>query len=183
MGKALPFRRLVLAVLALLWSLGCASSPPPKQPTVAPAAPLTRKFVAPTPESNALLEEWIGSYTGTVDVYTGEEGRWQEGTSIQLLVQPDGQGRLRILGHVMLTAGQHSFYLADIALPSSSALAGEQVEAGESSSIRYEYSLSRSGTRITGTVRSFKNSSAEGPAVPQGEWRFEVSRQLAPAFR
>ncbi len=174
-------RKASIATLAL--ACGCASTPAPK-PSPPPPAPAlaAERFVAPAPAQEP-AETWIGSYTGTVDIYLSEQDIWQRDSPIQFFIQPDGEGTLRILGHMNLMAHRNSFYISNIAVSPTGMLAGEQSETGDLSSNKYAYSLTRSGDIVKGFVKMHLRTSDTDPFTPGDEWHFEVSRRALPDFR
>jgi hypothetical protein len=160
--------------------MGCATTPT-QQPSPASEKgfePKLAKFTAPAPLANLGEGSWIGSYTGTVDVFIGEEERWQKGSPISLFVQPDDQeGKLRLLGHVMLTAGRRSFYIGDIDEPPGNTIAGEYTDGGILVTTKYIYALNLSGLLVAGTVKTLVRRGDEGPFRPADEWRFDAERR------
>ena len=184
---SIALRRASIAALTL--ACGCASTPvpkpsPPQQPPPAPSSlqPAAKRFVAPAPVQEQ-TETWIGSYTGTVDVYLSEQDTWQRNSHIQLFIQADGEETLRILGHMNLMASRNSFYISNVAISPTGMLAGEQSEVNDLSSSKYAYSLTRSDDIVKGFVKMHQRTGDAGPFAPGDEWHFEVSRRALPDFR
>lgn len=170
-----PLRTCLLCLTPLL-AVGCATTapapPPPAQKAFEPEA---AKFTAPAP--TLASDEWIGSYAGKVDVYIDDEERWQKGSPISLFIQPEDEGGLRLLGHVMLTAGRRSFFIGDIAKPPGNTIAGEYTDGGMLATTRYIYALNLNGNLVTGTVKTLVRHGADETFRPADEWRFDAVRR------
>ena len=160
-----------------LLAAGCATTATPKSPPTAKAfEPKLAKFTAPA-SGFSDEGEWIGSYSGTVDVYIGAEERWQKGSPISLIVQPEEESGLRLLGHVMLTAGRRSFFIGGIPEPPGNTIAGEYTDANSLITTKYIYALTLNGSLVTGTVKTWTRRGPDKPFRPADEWRFDANRQ------
>ncbi len=168
--------------LAYVFPLLAASCATTSTPQAAPATkafePLATRFTATAP--TVVNGEWKGSYVGTVDVYIADEELWQKDSPISLFIQPDGgvEGGLglRLLGHVMLTAGRRSFYIGEIDRPSGNTIAGEYLDSGILTTTKYIYTLNRNAGLVTGTVKTLVRQSFEETFQPADEWRFNAKR-------
>lgn len=159
-----------------LLAAGCATTASPKPPPAEKAfTPKLAKFTAP---ASGLSDEgkWTGSYAGAVDVYIGAEERWQQGRPISLIIQPEEEGGLRLLGHVMLTAGRRSFFIGGIPAPPGNTIAGEYTDANSLLTTQYIYALTLNGSLITGTVKTQTRRGPDKPLLPADEWRFDTER-------
>jgi len=169
--------RIGLYSLHLLLVAGCASTAPAKPPAPEKRPdPHPGRFAAPTASTTA-EQNWIGSYVGTVDFYIGAEERWQKDSPISLFIQPEEGSGLRLLGHVMLTAGRRSFYIGKIGEPPGNTIAGEYTDDGILVTTRYIYALNLNGALATGTVKTQVRSHSEEGFQPADEWRFDVERR------
>ncbi len=170
------------ALLAVAFLCGCAAThtaQPGSAKTV--AEPAVERFVAPVARVES--DTWVGSYSGAADIYLAERNLWQRAAPIQLFVQIDGEEKLRILGHMELSASRSSFYIADIDTSPTQMLAGSYSEEGPLATNRYDYSLTRSGDAITGFVKMHQRSSANDVFTPGDEWHFNAQRSALPSFR
>ena len=169
--------RACLHYLAPLLAAGCATTSAPQAPPAAKAfEPQTAKFTAPAPTMTS--GEWVGSYNGKVDFYSNAPGNWQKDSPISLIIQPEEEGGLRLLGHVMLTAGRRSFYIGEIAKPPGNTIAGEYTDGNSLSTTRYVYTLNLNDSFITGTVKTFTRHGATGTFESADEWRFDAKRGI-----
>lgn len=169
-----------LVAAALLCSCAASHTAPPAS-TSSATTPAIGRFVAPPARVDG--DTWLGSYSGTTDIYLAESDSWQRATPIQIFVQADGEKKLRVLGHMALSASRSSFYLANIDPSPTQLLAGTYSEDGPLASNRYAYSLTRSGDAITGFVKMHKRSGASDVFTPGDEWHFSAERSDLPSFR
>ena len=169
--------RACLHYLAPLLAAGCATTSAPQAPPAAKAfEPQTAKFTAPAPTMTS--GEWVGSYNGKVDFYSNALENWQKDSPISLIIQPEEEGGLRLLGHVMLTAGRRSFYIGEIAKPPGNTIAGEYTDGNSLSTTRYVYTLNLNDSFITGTVKTSTSHAATGTFESADEWRFDAKRGI-----
>lgn len=166
-------------IAAVLLCSCAANRLPQPATTAAAAAPVVWRFVAPPARVES--DTWLGSYSGTADIYLAEREEWQREAPIQLFVQSDSDSTLRILGHMDLSASRSSFYIGQIAISPTQLLAGTYSEQGASS--RYDYSLTRSGDAITGFVKMHQHSGTSSAFIPGDEWHFNAARSTLPSFR
>lgn len=169
-----------LVAMALLCSCATTSATK-KTATPEPTAPAAGRFVAPVPQ--AKTDTWIGSYSGSADMYLAERDLWQRDTPVQLFVQPDGKETLRILGHMDLAASRSSFYIANITPSPTQMLVGQYSEDGPLATHRYDYSLTRSGDTLTGFIKKHQRSTTTDAFEPGDEWHFNVQRRALLDFR
>lgn len=168
--------RTCLYYLTPLLIAGCATTSTPQTPPATKAfEPKTAKFIAPA--ATIVSGDWVGSYAGTVDVFIAEEERWQQGSPISLFIQPEAGDGLRLLGHVMLTAGRRSFYIGDIAKPPGNTIAGEYTDSGILATTQYIYALNLNEGLVTGTVKTLVRHGSDETFQPADEWRFDAKRR------
>ena len=169
--------RSCLHYIAPLLAAGCATTSARQAPTATKAfEPQTAKFTAPA--SIITSGEWVGSYNGKVDFYNSSVESWQKGSPISLIIHPEEEGGLRLLGHVMLTAARRSFYIGEIAKPPGNTIAGEYTDGNSLSRTRYVYTLNLNDSFISGTVKTFTNHGATGTFESADEWRFDAKRAI-----
>jgi hypothetical protein len=174
--------RTCLHYLAPLLTVGCATTATQQAPPAAKAfEPKTAKFTAAA--LTIASDEWVGSYNGKVDFYNSALENWQKDSPISLIIQPEEEGGLRLLGHVMLTAGRRSFYIGDITKPPGNTIAGAYTDSNSLSTTRYVYTLNLSDSFITGTVKTFISQGATELFQPADEWRFDAKRSIGLAPR
>lgn len=173
---------MAIALVAAVFLYSCAANRPPQPiPSTAAAAPAVGRFVAPPVHVES--DTWLGSYSGTAEIYLAEREEWQRAAPIQLFVQSDSDSTLRILGHMDLSASRSSFYIGHIAISPTQLLVGTYSEEGPLASSRYDYSLTRSGDAITGFVKMHQRNGTNSAFIPGDEWHFNAARSTLPSFR
>ena len=169
---------MAIALVAAVFLYSCAANRPPQPiPSTAAAAPAVGRFVAPPVHVES--DTWLGSYSGTAEIYLAEREEWQRAAPIQLFVQSDSDSTLRILDFdpIQVRIAGH------IAISPTQLLVGTYSEEGPLASSRYDYSLTRSGDAITGFVKMHQRNGTNSAFIPGDEWHFNAARSTLPSFR
>ena len=164
----------VAAGLSICLAAGCGA--PATRPARARAVPLSRFDAHQTDAAEApqtWTAGWVGEFEGTAAVRDPAADGQAESQPIRLLIQATAPDRLTVL---QLPAGHpNSFGLFDVEVDNTARAAG-QLQAPDGDT-KWEYSLSRTGPAVSGTIKLYRKVAAEDRFELGKEWTLTVTRK------
>lgn len=162
--------------LSICLTVGCGA--PASKVAPVRAVPLCRFDVnqaVAAPTAATWAAHWVGEYDGTAEVSPpGEDGQTAS-QPIRLLVQAAAPGRLTVL---QLPAGHPGSFMFDVEVDNPGRIAGQQEDPD--AGLRWEYSFSRSGVALTGTIRVYRKDEGRDRFEPGDEWVLTATRTTGP---